>query len=396
MKGARWPSAVLIVVLAVLPAPNADPKPSAKEERLSALAANIVRRGARVREGDRVHLEGTPGDVRLLEELAVQTRVLGAHPLITLTSDRLRRRLFEAPAKFDQQTPRFELALAELADVLIGMEATDESALLGVPPARMTAAQKAAEVVNKKLLARNVRTVYLGNGLYPTAARAKRFGLTEAQLRKMYEDGLSADGAKMQARGAQIQKALSDGKGLRLTSAAGTDLTMKIRGRPVLVSDGVLTPEKEKKGGAACVTWLPAGEVYVTPVAGTAEGKVVAPVVFWEGQEIRKLSLTFRAGKLTAMTAEAGLERLEAVYRAHGKGKDELGAVDVGINPGVRVPPGSKALNYVAAGMVTVALGNNTWAGGDNGVFFGLNCHLPGCTLEVDDAVVVERGTPKH
>jgi leucyl aminopeptidase (aminopeptidase T) len=387
---------VVLLALVALPAPATDPGTLVKEDTLAALAARIVTQSARVRSNDRVHIEGTPRDVALLEELAVQARKLGAHPLITLTSDRLQRRLIDdVPAKLDSQPPRFALDLAGLTDVSIVMEATDESALLGVPAKRMTTVQKAAEGIAKKLLDRSVRTVGLGNGLYPTATRAKRFGLSEAALRKLYEDGLAADGAKLQAAGERVQKALAAGKVLHLTSPAGTDLKMWIEGRPVLVSDGILTAEKEKKGGAACMTWLPAGEVYVTPIPGSGDGQVVAPLVFWQGQEVRNLKLTFRKGKLTAMSADAGLERLQAVYKAHGKGKELLGALDVGINPGVRVPEGSKALNYVAAGIVTVALGNNTWAGGDNDVFFGLNCHLLGCTLKADDTTVVKGGKLK-
>jgi leucyl aminopeptidase (aminopeptidase T) len=396
MTASRLLLVVLLLAGASLPAPTADPADPVKEDRLAALAARIVTQSARVRANDRVNIQGTPPDIRLLEELAVQSRKLGADPLISLTSDRLQRRLIEeVPAKFDSQAPRFALDLAGLTDVQIIMEATDESALLGVPVERMTAVQKASEGVGKKLLERSVRVVGLGNGLYPTATRAKRFGLTEAGLRKLYEDALATDGTKLQATGARLQKALAAGKMLRLTSPAGTDLKVPIERRPVLVSDGILTPEKEKKRGAACMTWLPAGEVYVTPVPGSGEGQVVVPLVFWQGQAIHNLKLTFAEGKLTAMSAEAGLERLHAVYKAHGKGKEALGAIDVGINTGARLEEGSKALNYIAAGMVTVALGNNTWAGGDNEVFFGLSCHLPGCTLKVDDNVIVEAGKLK-
>jgi leucyl aminopeptidase (aminopeptidase T) len=359
----------------------------------STLAQRIVRTSAGVRENDLVQLSGTPADVPLLEDLAVEVRKLGGHPLITLTSDKLRRRFVEdVPAKFDAQPPKFDLALAGLCDVQIQVEATDVGALVGVPPARMAAQQKAAEGVNKKLLDRNVRVVSLGNGLYPTAMLAKRFGMAQAQLRKVYEAGLEAGPAALTARGTKIQKSLGGGKELTLRSDDGTDVKMQIARRPVLLSDGVLTPEKEKKGGAACSTWLPAGEVYLAPVAGTAEGTVFAPVVFWEGQEIRNLKLTFKAGKLTAMTAASGDDRLQAVYKAHSPGKEAFGAVDIGINPGVRAPAGSKLVSFVAEGTVTVALGNNAWAGGDVGVAFGLSCHLPRCTLSVDGKPLVERG----
>ena len=44
-----------------------------------------------------------------------------------------------------------------------------------------------------------------------------------------------------------------------------------------------------------------------------------------------------------------------------GKGKELLGAIDVGINPGVRPAEGSKALSYIAAGMVTVKSWTPWW-----------------------------------
>src|SRR5262249_39687789 len=150
--------------------------------------------------------------------------------------------------------------------------------------------------------------------------------------------------------------------------------------------------EKGKTGGPSCLTGRPAGEACLAPVPGTAAGTVVAPVAFWEGQEIRKLKLTFKGGKLTAMSAESGLGRLELVYKLHGPGKEQLGAIDVGLNPGVKAPAGSKLVSFVAARPVTVAGGNNTWAGGDVGVAFGLNCHLPDATLTVDGKAVVEGG----
>src|SRR5262249_48943412 len=117
---------------------------------LGELARSVVANSVGVRENDRVQISGTPADIDLLQELAVAVRQRGGHPLITLTSDRLRRRfLSDVPAKFDKQTPRMEAALAEVADVMISMEATDEGALAGLPAERMVAQQNAAEVVNK-------------------------------------------------------------------------------------------------------------------------------------------------------------------------------------------------------------------------------------------------------
>jgi leucyl aminopeptidase (aminopeptidase T) len=385
---AKLTRSCLACVLLLSPALVSDESPKAGQP---SLALQVVER-ALVRDNDRVQIAGPASEAALLEDLAVEAAKRGANPLITLTGDRLRRRLIEdVPAKYDARPPRFDLEMAKTCDVFIGVE-PNEDALLGLPPARMTTRQKALEKVNDTMLERGVRTVWLGNGLYPTPARAKRFGLSVEALRKVYEAGLAADSAALTKTGERLREAITSGKELRLRSDDGTDLTMRIEKRPVLVSDGVLTAEKVKKGGAACLTWLPAGEVYLTPVPGSGEGVVVAPRVFWEGEEIRGMKLTFKAGKLTAMTAESGLERLQKVYQAHGEGKDALGSIDVGINPGVRAPAGSKLVSFVAEGTVTVALGNNAWAGGDVNSPFGLNLHLAGCTLTVDGKAVVEKG----
>jgi hypothetical protein len=148
-------------------------------------------------------------------------------------------------------------------------------------------------------------------------------------------------------------------------------------------------------GGAACRVYLPAGEVMLAPVPGTAEGKVVVDRQFFQGSEIQGLTLTFKAGKLTSMTAKSGLEPLKALYDAAGPGKDEFAFIDIGINPNVRLVRGSRMVGYMPAGMVTVGIGNNTWAGGENNVGYNMSNFLPGSTLEVDGKLLVEKGVLK-
>jgi leucyl aminopeptidase (aminopeptidase T) len=386
--------ALLVAPLGMLPsAALQDKRGDGRSGQLAALASNVVHHSARVREGDLVQIQGSPKDLPLLEELAVQARKVGAHPLITLTSDRLARRLYdEVPAKFDSSSGRFDLAMARLVDVSLSVESLEDDALAGVPADRLVAVHKAAEAAADTLLKRNVRTVAIGNRLYPSAGRARQYGISEAELEKLFYDGLAADGKTLQASGAKVAKALQAGQRLHITGPGGTDMTFDIRKRQVLISDGVLTPEREKQGGAACLTWLPAGEVFLAPVPGSAEGTFTAPHVLWQGKPIRNLRLTFAKGRLTALKAESGAEGLEKVYAGHGKGKDLFGAIDLGINPNVAVPAGSQALTYIASGLVTLTLGGNTWAGGDNTINFAVDCHLPGCTATVDGKVILEKG----
>src|SRR5262249_45519019 len=133
-------------------------------------------------------------------------------------------------------------------------------------------------------------------------------------------------------------------------------------------------------------------EVYLAPVPGTAEGKVVVEKTLFEGKEVRGLTLTFKKGKMTEMTAKSGLERVQALYDAAGAGRDEFSYIDVGINPSVRMPKGSPAGLFMEAGTITVGPGNNVWAGGENKSSFGLGCYLKDGTLEVDGKPLVKDG----
>jgi len=381
-------------LLAVLHAADEPKKDNQRD--YDHLAHNVVTRSARIKEGDLVQLTGQFKDAALLEALAVQVRKQGGRHLLDISSDRLNRRLLdEVPAKFDSQEPKWDLKLAEIIDAQIAIESGDEEALAGIPTERLTAIRKAAAPIAPLLLKRNVRMVGLGNGLYPTASRAKQYGLTEDELAKIFWDGLNVDYAKLESTGEDLQKILSHGKELHLTNANGTDLIVRIEKRPVFVSDGNLTPEKLKKGGSAVQTWLPAGEVYVAPVAGSAEGKIVLDRVFYEGKEVIGLRMTLQSGKVTELTAKAGGERLLEMYKAAGAGKEQFAVIDIGINQNVRIPKDSKMLVYMAAGMVSVWIGNDTWAGGDNNASFTTGGFMPGSTLTVDGKVVVDKGALK-
>ncbi len=180
-----------------------------------------------------------------------------------------------------------------------------------------------------------------------------------------------------------------------MTNPNGTDVKAGILKRTVMVSDGVISDEKRKEGGAACWTYLPAGEVYVSTAAGTAEGRVVVDRLFYKGKEIDDLILGVKSGKVVSLEAEANADELRADFKAAAEGKDRFGVIDVGINADVRPPAGGKALTYMQAGMISVYVGNDTWAGGDDNTPFSLDGFLPGGTLTADGKMIVDKGELK-
>ena len=300
------------------------------------------------------------------------------------------------PEKYDTQPDTLGMKLADIVNVNISVDSNETEGLLAdVPPARLAARGKTGEPVAAQFRKNNVRSVNVGNDLYPTDWRAKRFEMTTEDLSKTFWEGVNVDYTSLQAKAEQVKAALA-GNEVHITNPNGTDLKLKVQGRPVYVSDGVISAEDMQKGAPYVTVFLPAGEVAITPVAGTAEGKVVVTRDFFNGKEIQNLTITFAGGKVTSMTGTGpGFEGFKADYDARGEGKELFGFVDLGINPNVKLSPTSKLGNWVPAGSVTVGTGNNTWAGGDNSISAGWVGFLPGSTVTVDGKMLVENGVLK-
>jgi aminopeptidase len=377
-----------------------DVKPAVKAPPtdLEQLAERLVRQSAGVKEGEVVLISSGAENMELLENIAVQVRKAGGFPLITVGSDRLAKRMYtDVPEKYDTQTDQLGLKLAEIADVTISVGRSNAEGLFAdADPKRMAARAKADEPVVEAFIKKGVRSVEVGNGLYPQDWLAKRFEMSPEELAKTFWGGVNVDYTDLQARGAQVMAALSPGNELHIRDSNGTDLKVRVQGRPYGVSDGIISAEDMKKGPAGLNVYLPAGEVYVTPVPGTAEGKVVRALDYYQGLEIRDLTMTFAAGRLTSLTGSGpGFEKMKAAYDAAGEGKDLFAVVDFGINPHVKLPANSKVATWVPAGTVTVGVGNNVWAGGDNKTPYGYFVSLAGTTVTLDGKTVVEAGQLK-
>ena len=346
------------------------------------LAQRLVNQCANIREGENVLITGGVRDIELLENIAVNVRKIGAFPLIAVGSDRLTRRLYaDVPEKYDNQVPDFDMKLSGFVNAQIAIDYNENPGLLAdIPPERMIAMAKASDPVT---------------GIF-MEARAKQFGITLNELSDLFWKGINVDYRVLEATGKEVKTILSAGKEVQITNTNGTSIKIQIEKRPVVVLDGTISDEDLRGDFAGSQVYLPAGEVCLAPVPGTAEGKIVVDNAFVPGKEINGLTLIFRQGKLISMTAKAGLEVLQKLYDAAESGKEEFSFLDLGINPNISVKPGSKLVAWMPAGMITVGIGNNLFAGGNNRNVFGISFHLPGSTLTVDGKTIVENGVLKN
>lgn len=380
----------------ITPAPMETAKAAPTD--LEALSNRLVSQVAGVKEGEIVFINGGVRDLELLENLATDVRKAGGFALLTIGSDRMFKMYYEeVPDKYDSRAPDLQLKLATMPAATITIDSNESDDVAnGISPARLAAVGKAGQAVADLYLKRSVRQVAIGNNLYPTADRAKQFSMSQDALAKTFWEAVNSDYSAIQTTGEKIKTDLSTGKEVHITNPNGTDLKVKIEGRPFFVSDGIISADDVKKGGPAVGVYIPAGEVFCSAVTGTAEGKIVESQTYFQGKEVTNLTLTFVAGKMTGMTGSGpGYADLKAQYDAAEGNKDLFGFVDFGINPNLKIWPTSKIGNWVQSGMVTVGIGNNSWAGGDNNISYGLTNFLPGSTVTVDGKTVVENGVLK-
>lgn len=369
----------------------------AQMEKHESLAAKLVNQCANIQENDNVLIIGSVRDAELMDEISIQTRKVGAFPLVTLGSELANRRYYDVvPEKYDSKEDVFNKKLANIIDAQIIISYGESLGLFkDVPSKRMRNVAEANMGVTELLQKRNVHYVNLGNGLYPTEALAKQFGITKKELAKQFWDGVNTDYGILQELGTTIKSTIESGKKIHITSKNGTDLTMAIKSRPVIISDGIISDEEAEKGFPACNVWLPAGEVFLAPVSGSAKGKIVVDQFFFQGEEIEGLTLEFDNGKLISMSAKSGLESYKERYDAAGDGKDEFAFVDIGINPDVEIIPESKMVAWMASGMITVGIGYNLWTGGENNSTYASEYYLTETSLTVDGQTIVKNGVLK-
>lgn len=383
---------------AATPTPAANNSPAAETAKKAAptdlqqLAQRIVNQSAAVKEGEIVMINGSARDMELLENLVTEVQKVGGNPLLSISSDRMTKRSYtDVDPKFDSKEPKLGLALTKIANVTINMDSGDAEGLLAdIPPARLAARGKTFEPLTAESKKNKVRNVNIGNDLYPTEWRAKRFEMPLDNFAKLFWDGVNIEYTGLEAAGEKARAALT-GKEVEITHPNGTNLKFNIESKPAYISDGIISAEDVQKGNLD--VFLPAGEAAVITAPNSGTGKFIIEKDYFQGKEVKNLTMNFENGKMTSMTGEGdGFALLKADYDANGAGKDVLSYLDIGINPNYVLAPTSKLGNWVSAGMVSLGTGNNTWAGGTNSVSYGAGGHLAGCTVKVDGKAIVESG----
>ncbi len=220
--------------------------------RLDRAAGVAVRDVLGVREGERVLIVTNPvADVRAISEALLRSAAeAGGRPVLMVQP---------VKGQLDHAEPQVLAALRTAPEVVVSISAEK----LGKDPDAL-----------KRPIAGHRRR---GRARRPRYDHVFDYLLSERRIRSFWSPGVTVDMfvrtvpvdyASMRSRASALARALGRAAEVRVTTPAGTDLTIGLRGRAAKRDDGDF--RRPGAGGN-----LPAGEVFVSPELRASRGRLV-------------------------------------------------------------------------------------------------------------------------
>ena len=217
-----------------------------------------------------------------------------------------------------------------------------------------------------------------------TRAGARIATMPGITIQMMDEGGMTADFKDIRRSIFRIHKKLRKSRVLRIVTEIGTDLRMDISGRTWITDDSGIC---HRKGD---FTNLPAGELFISPVEGTANGILMVDGSFIETvQEPVKVSV--RDGVADRIT---GAHDVVRELNKGGKDSRNIAKFGLGLNPKAKLI-GTVLEDSKVLGTVNVGFGDNSMFGGS----VKSPIHILGIvkkpTVTVDNVLIMKEGELK-
>lgn len=249
------------------------------------------------------------------------------------------------------------------------------------PPAPIAALMAASSVV----LCPTTKSVTHTEARRQACARGARIATLPGITEDMMIRCLSADYQAIAARSRKLSDELQRGDLVRVTSPAGTDITLR-RGDRYPKPDTGLYHEAGNSGN------LPAGETFFAPLEGSAQGHIVfEAAVAGIGKLQQNIHIVVRDGMAVEITGGSEAEKLNELVDSVGPDGRNLAELGIGTNDQAQIT-GVILEDEKVLGTVHFALGDNKSMGGTVAV----SSHLDGLILQptvyVDGRMIMEAG----
>jgi hypothetical protein len=172
-------------------------------------------------------------------------------------------------------------------------------------------------------------------------------------------------------------------KEIHIRGRAGTDLRLRVEGRPWRSDALPLEP-----GGGHN---FPGGEIFIAPHKDGADGVLVADLTIpytIAGFVDAPVTLRFERGRVVSIDGGRAGQMLRELVADAGEGADVIAELGIGLHPGLS-PRGHTLLDEKAAHTAHVAIGRNTGSyGGDNEAAIHVDCIFSEPEMEVDGRTI--------
>lgn len=178
-------------------------------------------------------------------------------------------------------------------------------------------------------------------------------GITPAMMARTF----NIDYKRMELLGRCLCGILKGSSAVNIKTSLGTDLTFSIMGRRAEPDTGII----RKPGG---FTNLPAGEVYLAPVEGTACGRLVVDGSIGDSGILKKpIEIAISEGYAVGMKGGHEARSLWNMLSRHGQNAFNVAEFGIGINPKA-VITGNILEDEKALTTIHIAFGDNSGFGG--------------------------------
>ena len=250
--------------------------------------------------------------------------------------------------------------------------------------------------LGRRMAAADVVIAITNRSLSHTDARqdACRAGARIASMpgfaaRMFFADGpMSADYQEVDRITQPVARRLSEAHEAVVRSPAGTDIRVRLDGRKAIADNGLFV-HKGDFGN------LPAGEGFIAPVEGSAEGQLVVEPGWARGLS-EKMTLRFQQGYVTQVSGGGAVgDNLRKTLGFDGgdvvKERRNLAELGVGTNPKARSTESVLEAEKIL-GTVHIAIGDNAHIGGAVTADLHMDFVLPHTVLILDGQTVMADG----
>ncbi|MBO8126240.1 MAG: aminopeptidase [Firmicutes bacterium] len=260
---------------------------------------------------------------------------------------------------------------------------------------RATHGQEPPEMVAEAMKKAAVVLAPTSKSLSHTAARkaaneaGARIFTLPGILPETLERAVQANYEHIAEIGVQLADILTKGKTARVTTPAGTDITMSLEGRKGHPDTGLVREP-------GLFSNFPAGEAFIAPVEGTANGIFVVDGSMSGAGVLENEKITFnvKEGYVTDITGGEAARRIVEIIKPFGKAARNIAELGIGINDQAQLC-GSPLEDEKVLGTAHIAIGDNKTFGGNTAVPSHLDGIMLDATIEIDGVVIMEDGKLK-